>query len=469
MITDLKPYPSMKNSGLPWCPEVPSHWALMPNRSFLRQRKVLVGDRHPNFSLLSLTKQGVIIRDLTENKGKFSSDMGTSQEVRRGDLVMCLFDVPETPRTIGVSQHDGMITGAYTVFDGCDGEAVHWLERFYIAMDDRKALSPLYSGLRNTIPKPRFLGTKTPVPPPDEQAAIAQYLDHVDRRVRRLVRAKRKLIALLTEQKQAIIHRAVTRGLDPGVPLKDSSVEWLGEIPRHWQAVPLRRVIRCAIDGPHHSPAYVDQGIPFLSARNIKTDRWSLDDAKFISEADYAVFSRRVVPEPGDVLYTKGGTTGIARTVDLDFRFQVWVHIAVLKIHRSKVCPDYLAMALNSPRCHEQAQLLTRGATNQDLGLSRMKGIFLALPPKLEQITIVTHLKQELHDLRTAVHRANREIDLLTEYQTRLIADVVTGKLDVREAASALPKVDPMPTDDGPDDANASPGDLDTIPEEAEA
>ena len=156
MIADLKPYPAMKDSGLPWCPEVPEHWELKPNRAYLRQRKVLVGERHPEYTLLSLTKLGVIVRDLTDNKGKFSADMGTSQEVRSGDLVMCLFDVPETPRTVGLSQHDGMITGAYTVFDVCNGEVAQWLEMFYIAMDDRKALSPLYSGLRNTIQSRAF-------------------------------------------------------------------------------------------------------------------------------------------------------------------------------------------------------------------------------------------------------------------------------------------------------------------------
>jgi type I restriction enzyme S subunit len=122
--------------------------------------------------LLSLTKRGVIVRDLSENKGKFSSDMGTSQEVRAGDLVFCLFDVPETPRTVGLSSHAGMITGAYTVMECTDSSIARFIEAFYIAMDDRKLLSPLYSGLRNTIPKERFLGAKTPLPPPDERRVV---------------------------------------------------------------------------------------------------------------------------------------------------------------------------------------------------------------------------------------------------------------------------------------------------------
>src|SRR5580765_1904402 len=113
MIESLRPYPTYKPSGLPWLDLVPGHWDLVPNRALVSRRKVLVGKRHSDYRLLSLTKAGVIVRDLRGQKGKFSADMGTSQEVRKGDLVFCLFDVPETPRTVGLSQHDGMITGAY--------------------------------------------------------------------------------------------------------------------------------------------------------------------------------------------------------------------------------------------------------------------------------------------------------------------------------------------------------------------
>jgi type I restriction enzyme S subunit len=249
------------------------------------------------------------------------------------------------------------------------------------------------------------------------------------------------VIALLNEQKQAIIHRAVTRGLDPSVPRKSSDSRWFPELPEKWEVLPMRRLILAAIDGPHFSPKYHDSGIPFLSARNVKAGRWSLEDAKFISEEDYREFCRRVRPEVGDVLYTKGGTTGVARAVDLEFPFQVWVHIAVLKLNHTRITPEFLAFCLNSPRCYEQSQLFTRGATNQDLGLGRMKDIELPVPPSLtEQARIVEALETQSLEFTTAIARLEREIGLLREYRTRLIADVVTGKLDVREAAAQLPE-----------------------------
>ena len=210
----LDPDVPLELSGLPWCPQVPAHWDLKPNRAFLRLRKVLVGERHTEYTLLSLTKKGVIVRDLSENKGKFSSDMGTSQEVRAGDLVMCLFDVPETPRTVGLSKHSGMITGAYTVFEPRDEDVVEWLERFYIAMDDRKLLSPLYSGLRNTIPKPRFLGAKTPIPTSPERAGLISSIQEMEASTEAAVARAQHEIELLEEYQTRLIADVVTGKLD---------------------------------------------------------------------------------------------------------------------------------------------------------------------------------------------------------------------------------------------------------------
>lgn len=173
----------------------------------------------------------------------------------------------------------------------------------------------------------------------------------------------------------------------------------------------------------------------FLSARNVRVDGWSLDDAKFVSEADYEEFCRRIVPEHGDILYTKGGTTGIARVVDLVDRFQVWVHIAVLKLWKAKAAPEFVAYALNSVGCYEQSQLHTRGATNQDLGLTRMIKIWLALPPCDEQNAIVAHLNEVTAAIDKLSAEAGAAINLLSERRSALISAAVTGKIDVRGLA----------------------------------
>jgi type I restriction enzyme S subunit len=437
MIADLKPYPRMNDSGVEWLGEVPDHWALRRTKTVLQQR---VEKGFPDEPLLAATQtKGVVRKEKYENRTVLAlKDLHLLKLVREGDFVISLRSFQGG---IEYARERGIISPAYTVLHPVDTGSQGFLAWLFKSKPYIENLSLFVTGIRQgqNIDYENLSRSRLPLPPVREQAAIVRFLDYADRRIRHYIRAKQKLVKLLQEQQQAIIHRAVTRGLDPDVPLRDSRVEWLGEVPEHWDVVTLRRVIHRAIDGPHHSPEYVDDGIPFLSARNIKPDGWSLSDAKYITEADYHEFSRRVAPERGDVLYTKGGTTGVARVVDLDSRFQVWVHIAVLKVVESRIVPGFLAMALNSPRCYEQSQLLTRGATNQDLGLARMKGIYLSVPPKWEQAEILDYLDRELGVLRGALEGAHREIDLLRELRTRLIADVVTGKLDVRDVAARLP------------------------------
>ena len=209
-----QPYPAYKDSGMEWLGEVPKHWQRVSNKAMLSRRKVLVGKRHTEFELLSLTKAGVIVRDVSSGRGKFSADMGTSQRVRCGDLVFCLFDVPETPRTVGLSEHDGMITGAYTVFECNDPVLGRFLEAFYIAMDDRKLLSPLYSGLRNTIPPSKFLGVKTPVPPRHEQRFILDHLAESEAKIGAAIIYAKKEVRLLNEYHTRLIADVVTGKLD---------------------------------------------------------------------------------------------------------------------------------------------------------------------------------------------------------------------------------------------------------------
>jgi type I restriction enzyme S subunit len=453
MIADLKPYAEYKESGLPWLGRVPGHWELVPNRGLVRKRKALVGNRHSEYRLLSLTKQGVIIRDISTGKGKFSSDMGTSQEVRSGDLVFCLFDVPETPRTVGLSSHDGMITGAYTVFESLGRGNARYFELFYLAMDDRKLLSPLYSGLRNTIPCDRFLGTKSPLPPPDEQAAIVRFLDWANGRLERAIRAKRKVIALLNEQKQAIIHRAVTRGLDPSVPLKPSGIPWLGDIPAHWEvrrAKYLFREIDSRSKTGSETHLAMSQKLGLVPSGMVQSSLRSQSYAggKLCSAGDLVL--NRLKAHLG--VFAVASQDGV---ISPDY--------TVLR-RRRFVNADYFACILRSPGCRGELQTRAKGIVEGfwRLYTDDFYDICLPVPPISEQHQILNLIALQTQAQDTAIYRLEREIDLLREYRTRLVADVVTGKLDVRAAAALLPDESAVETPDG--DAE-----LDDEPETEEA
>lgn len=437
MIPELKGYPAMKDSGLPWSAEIPSHWQLVPNRALLRRRKILVGTQHSDYQLLSLTKAGVIVRDVSTGRGKFSADMGTSQEVRIGDMIFCLFDVPETPRTVGLSKYDGMITGAYTVFECRDSQLARFLEAFYIAMDDRKLLSPLYSGLRNTIPPSVFLGVKTPLPPAPEQAAIVRFLDHVDRRIRRYIWAKQKLIKLLEEQKQAIIHRTVTRGLDPNVRLKPSGVEWLGDVPAHWEVVPIKRAF-VSMDYGISESATETGNIRLLTMGNIKNGRVTVPESGGVPTVDDSLLL-----VTGDLLFNRTnsaqlvGKVGLYQGADSPVTFASYL---VRMRPRAGYDPEYLNFVLNDISILSIARREALPSLHQsNLNPTRYGRLQISVPRLEEQREILSSVKQSTFDLDHAISGAEREISVLREYRTRLIADVVTGKLDVREVAARLP------------------------------
>ena len=284
-------------------------------------------------------------------------------------------------------------------------------------------------------------------PPLPEQTAIVRYLDHVDERIRRYISGKQKLIRLLEEEKQAVIHRAVTRGLDPNVRLKPSGVEWLGYVPVHWEVMPLRRLAISRCDGPFgsglKSSHYTDQGIRVVRLQNIGHAQFNNSDSAFIAPSHYATLGDHTV-EPEDLLIAglgderhPAGRACVAPSfivpamVKADcFRFRLF---------HQRVNPEFAALQLTAT-AGDASSLLSTGATRQRTNLQATAARPIAVPPIEEQSSIVRYLDKTTTDIDTAISRTRRQIELLQEYRTRLIADVVTGKIDVHEAAVGLPE-----------------------------
>ncbi|MGN7752861.1 restriction endonuclease subunit S [Sinorhizobium sp. 22678] len=421
-------YESYQDSGTEWLGQVPSHWRLRRLGYYFQERREKVSDKE--YPALSVTKNGVVPQLETAAK---TDDGDNRKKVMAGDFV--INSRSDRKGSSGIAEQHGSVSLINTVLiplPEIRSRFVHYLlrstafhEEFYrygkgIVAD---LWSTNYSDMK---------AITLAVPPLPEQTAIAAYLDRETGKIDALVEEQQRLIDLLKEKRQAVISHAVTKGLNLNAPMKDTGIEWIGEVPEHWERIQLGKLCLQVSDGPHFSPQYTDDGVMFLSARNIKVDGWSLEDAKYISEEDCAEFDRRVVPEKGDILYTKGGTTGIARVVDLDHRFQVWVHVAVLKVNRSIGNPHYIAHALNSVGGYEQSQLYTQGATNKDLGLTRLVKIWLALPPLHEQAEIASYLEHGTSRVDSLIGEAEDAIELLRERRSALISAAVTGKIDVR-------------------------------------
>lgn len=206
----LNPAAPMKDSGIDWIGQIPAHWEQLANKHIFKLRKTLVGKRSSEYELLSLTLRGIIKRDMENPEGKFPAEFGTYQEVSPGDFVFCHFDVEETPRTVGLSEFFGMITGAYTVYSVADGVDPRFLLHFYICADTDKKMRSLYKGLRNTIPKEAFGTFKTPLPPIEEQREIVAHIDDASRKIEDAIAIKEEQIATLKEYKTSLINAAVT-------------------------------------------------------------------------------------------------------------------------------------------------------------------------------------------------------------------------------------------------------------------
>lgn len=205
----INPKAKMKDSGISWVGQVPAHWDVKRNKVFLEEMDATVGSRFNEFKLLSLTKQGVVLRDVESGKGKFPKDFENYKIVEKGNMIFCLFDVDETPRTVGLSNLNGMITGAYDVFSLRNVDPMYYLFLF-LSIDDCKALRPLYTGLRKVVKKERFLSYKIPVPPIDEQKQIVAYINERVSSIDTQISSIEKQIANLNEYKQSLISDAVT-------------------------------------------------------------------------------------------------------------------------------------------------------------------------------------------------------------------------------------------------------------------
>ena len=200
----------MKDSAVEWIGKVPKHWELVRNKNFLTQKKVVVGDAWMDYTLLSLGKAGVTVRDVESGKGKFPESFDTYQEVKKGQFVFCLFDMDETPRTIGLSTEEGMITGAYTVFDCSNLVSSDFIFYYYLALDEFKGLSPYYSGLRKTIRPVKFLSLNIFLPPLDEQIRIVEFIANKTRNIDKWIILENQRIRLLNEYRQSLISSVVT-------------------------------------------------------------------------------------------------------------------------------------------------------------------------------------------------------------------------------------------------------------------
>ena len=420
----MNKYSSYVDSPLPWLPHIPSHWELVRNKNIFTETKDTVGNDSENYVLLSLTLKGIIPIDVASGKGKFPKDFDTYKVVRRGDMAFCLFDIDETPRTVGLSAYDGMLTGAYTIFH-IDNVNPRYAYYYYLALDNVKAMKPLYSGLRKTINVNTFLGTKFPMPPRGEQDQIVRFLDWKVSKANSLINIKKKEIKSIESLKHSAVSDAVTHGLTVDVPMKYSGVKWLGDIPAHWTTIKLRQLLSPVSEKNHPELPLLsvvrEQGVIVRDVDDKEANHNYIPDDlsgyKMVKKGQFAMNKMKAWQGSYGISDYTGIVSPAYFIFDVAFDNLEYFHYAI----RSKVYVNFFAQASDGIR-----------VGHWDLQMDKMKEIPFIVPPVDEQIAIVEHIKKTLPKYDEAIDKLNAEVAVLEEYKAKLIADVVTGKVDVR-------------------------------------
>ncbi|MPZ49993.1 MAG: restriction endonuclease subunit S [Dehalococcoidia bacterium] len=425
MIEGLPPYQAYRDAGLGWLADVPEHWTQRRLKTLLRER---VEKGFPDEPLLAATQtKGVVLKEDYENRTVLAlKDLHLLKLVRDGDFVVSLRSFQGG---IEYARVQGIISPAYTVLHPVDPATHSYIAALFKSKPFVENLSLFVTGIRQgqNIDYEALSRSEIPLPPPEEQEAIVRFLDHADRRIRRYIAAKQRLIKLLEEQKQAIIQRAVTRGLDPNVRLKPSGVEWLGDIPEHWEVKRLKYLFR-EVD------KRTKTGEEVLLSLRMYQGLVPHEDVSTVPIPPAArIGFKQVVP--GQMVMNRMraaiGLFGVPTQAGL-----VSPDYAVFQPTRG-VSPEFYLRLFKTQRAATEFRIESKGLGTGSSGFMRLYsdrfGIISApYPPLQEQLALAEGISDLTLEIDHTLARLHGELALVREYRTRLIADVVTGKLDVR-------------------------------------
>jgi type I restriction enzyme S subunit len=450
MIADLKPYSEYKDSGQDWLGNVPRHWTLAPGHSAFRARK------EPNRGLkektvLSLSYGRIKVKSTEKQTGLVPESYETYQIVEPGNIIIRGTDLQndKTSLRIGFARDRGIITSAYLCLAVRESVLPEYGYQLLNTFDLTKAIYRYGSGTRQNLDHGEIKRLPIFLPPPDEQAAIVRFLDHANRKIDGFIRAKRRLIALLNEQKQAIIQRAVTRGIDRDVLFEPSGIKHLPVIPAKWRVIALKHVLRKLIDCEHKTAPRVEASdYRVLRTSAIKQGRIIWAGTYCTTSSAFSEWTARGVPVPGDVAFTREAPAGEASVIPADSKLCMGQRTVLMKPRHDMLLPEFLVYQIYFGPARTEIALATQGSTVGHFNMSDIGAMPMLIPPLGEQKDILDHCRLATNPLIESISRAEREIVLLQECRTRLTADIVTGKLDVREAAARLPELDDAPVDE---------------------
>lgn len=430
-------YPAYQASRVEWADPIPRDWTVRPLFTVLKERRYKnAGNREAN--VLSLSYGRIVQRDVESNFGLLPESFETYQIVEPNSVVMRLTDLQNDQRSLRVGRvvERGIITSAYVALDPREGIDPGYAYYLLHAYDLLKVYYGLGGGLRQTMKFEDLKRIPFLLPELGEQRAIAAMLGRETAKLDTLIAKQERLIDLLQEKRQAVISHAVTKGLDPKVPMRDSGVEWLGEVPAHWRVTRLKFAASDIVDCPHETPIYNEDG-DYLVIRTADIERGTLlSEALYrLTEVEYKRRTRRKALSKSDIVYGREGERwGHAALVPEPNRYCLGQRMMQFRAS-GRAHPEFLMWQLNAASTYRQGQQDTVGATSPHVNVETIRNYWLAEPPFTEQADIAKYICVRTGMIDKLISRVRRSIDLMRERRAALISAAVTGKIDVREAA----------------------------------
>ena len=453
MNKTLKENREMKDSGVEWIGKIPKDWKVKRNKYFLEEINLKNTNNKEN--LLSVSEYyGVVLRKEKISEDGFltrAESLDGYKICKKDDLVMNI--MLAWKKAMGVSVYDGIVSPAYCVYRGKNNifmKYYHYLFRTDLYANIFKQYSTGIIDSRLRLYPEKFLSLSSHEPLIDEQEKIANFLDEKTSQFDLIISKKEKLIERLEEAKKSLISEVVTGKVkvvktDDGYELmkrsseemKDSGVEWLGEIPKNWDVIKLKHLVSQKItDGPHETPELVDDGVPFLSAEAIVNSKISIPNMRgYITKEQYGIYAKKSKVCKNDILFCKSGsTTGKSALVTTDDIFAIWSPLAIIRANDKKIDYKNLFYVIQSPYFRVQVVNYWSFGTQPNIGMGTLENLYIPLSKnQQEQKSISEYLDLKIIFIDKLIDMVNIQIEKLKEAKQSLISEAVTGKMEVRE------------------------------------
>ncbi len=424
-------YPAYKDSGVEWLGEVPDHWESRRLKFLfsLQKRPVVDGD-----GIVTCFRDGAVtLRSNRRTDGFTNAEKEIGyQGIRKGDLVIHAMDA--FAGAIGVSDSDGKSSPVYSACTPNEGVSAYYFARLLRHMALAGFVSSLAKGIRERSTDFRWSDASEiclPLPSISEQTQIARFLDHETARIDALIEEQQRLIELLKEKRQAVISHAVTKGLDPTVPMKDSGVEWLGQVPAHWVRKRLKNISPFITVGIVVNPSdYVaDEGLPFIYGGEVKEGFIEVYKARKISP-EHSRKNRKTMLEAGDIVTMRVGYPGLTAVVPPECAGGNCASVMLVK--RGDYDSHWLCAVMNSRLVRQQVEVVQYGAAQKQFNIADAIEFWMFEPPIEEQAMIAEFIGRQSSVFNALMEQSERSMLLLQERRSALISAAVTGKIDVR-------------------------------------